>query len=136
MFSFLLFFIALSIAPLVTYFTAKSNYKSHEHIRETITYEIDENDIALKGSSFQSSFTWDKIYGVGESKSFFLIYQSKQMANILLKRDFTPEQTIIFKEIVNAQHGIKVKLKKVNTVPSFQRGEKMWDFNFQLIENY
>ena len=98
--------------PVQVYFAAKRNYKSTGRISETIAYEFDKEHIQLTGESFNSKLTWDKIYSVTENKDWVLIWQNRQIANVVPKRDFKDGQLQAFKDIVKLQSGLKNKLKK------------------------
>jgi c-di-AMP phosphodiesterase-like protein len=98
--------------PLQVKLTAKRNYKSNRRMGERITYEFDKELIQLTGESFNSKMTWGKIYRVTENKDYFLIWQNRQVANIIPKRDLNKNEIQTFKEIVNHQKGIRNKLRK------------------------
>ena len=98
--------------PVQIYFTAKKNYKSNGRISETINYEFDKENIQLLGESFNSTLTWEKIYSVTENKDWILIWQSRQVANVIPKRDFINGDLQTFKSIVNSHRGLKNKLRK------------------------
>ena len=109
----LIFGLFISIGqPVLIYFTAKKNYMSNGRISETINYEFDKESIQMTGESFNSKLTWDKIYSVTENKFWILIWQNRQSANVVPKRDFKNGELQIFKNIVNSQVGLKNKLKK------------------------
>lgn len=115
-FSWFLLFFGLFISfgqPIMIYFSAKKNYMSNGRISETIIYEFDKECIQITGDSFNSKLTWDKIYKMTENKDWVLIWQSRQTASVIPKRDFKNGELLIFKDIVNAQSGLKNKLKKV-----------------------
>jgi hypothetical protein len=94
------------------YFNAKSSYKSDGRISETITYEFDKENIQVIGESFNSKLTWDKIYSVTENKEWVLIWQNRQIANVVPKRDFKDGELQTLKGIIKLQSGLKNKLKK------------------------
>lgn len=94
------------------YFNAKSSYKSDGRISETITYEFDKENIQVIGESFNSKLTWDKIYSVTENKEWVLIWQNRQIANAVPKRDFKHGELQTLKGIIKLQSGLKNKLKK------------------------
>jgi len=98
--------------PVQIYFTAKKNYKSNGRISETINYEFDKENIQLIGESFNSTSTWEKIHSVTENKDWILIWQSRQVANVIPKRDFRNGDFQTFKNIVNSHSGLKNKLRK------------------------
>ncbi|MDD3489913.1 MAG: YcxB family protein [Paludibacter sp.] len=111
---FLLFFgFFISVGqPIILYFITKKNYMSNGRISETIIYEFDYESILVTGESFNSRLTWDKVYSVTENKDWILIWQNRQSANVLPKRDFKNEELQLFKEIVNSHSELKNKLKK------------------------
>lgn len=98
--------------PIQLYFAAKRNYKSNGRISETIIYEFDKENIQTIGESFNAKLTWDKIYSVTENKDWVLIWQNRQIANVVPKRDFKDGELLAFKDIVKLQSGLKNKLKK------------------------
>lgn len=108
----ILFIVAfVSALPAVTYFSAKSNYKSNQRISETILYEFSDDIMITTGESFSANLTWEKVYSVTETKNWVLIWQNKQVANIVPKRDFYNDDLLRFKEIVRKHKGVKNKLK-------------------------
>ena len=109
----LIFGLFLSVGqPVLVFFTAKKNYRSNGRISETINYEFDNENIQITGESFNSKLTWNKIYSVTENKDWILIWQSRQIANVVPKRDFKNGELQAFKDILNLQVGLKNKLKK------------------------
>lgn len=98
--------------PLVTYFSSKSAYQSNPRLSEAIVYEFDKEHINVKGESFNSQLTWNKVYRVTETKEWVLIWESSQLAHIVPKRDFRNTDFQLFKEIVKSHKGIKNKLKE------------------------
>ncbi|MCB0515263.1 MAG: YcxB family protein [Chitinophagales bacterium] len=100
------------VIAILVYFYAIRNYKSNRRISETINYEFDSENIQITGESFSSKLTWNKIYSVTENKDWILIWQSRQIANIVPKRDFKEGELQAFKDIVKSQSGLKNKLKK------------------------
>jgi hypothetical protein len=105
------FFISIG-QPILVYFSTKKNYISNSRISETIIYEFDNKSILMTGESFNSRLTWDKIYSVTENKDWILIWQNRQTANVVPKRDFKNGELQIFKDIVNTHNELKNKLKK------------------------
>lgn len=97
--------------PAQVYFTAKSNYKSDKRISEKIDYQFDSEEIRVSGESFNSRLTWDKIYSVTESKDCVLIWQNRNIANVIPKRDFKNDELELFKEMVK-KAGLKNDFKK------------------------
>lgn len=99
------------LVPIFAYTSAKKGYASNSRIKESITYEFDGKWIAIKGESFETKLTWDKIYKVVEAKQFFLIYPQKKIANILPKKDMTGKDQLSFREIVKGIPNLNHKLK-------------------------
>jgi hypothetical protein len=58
----------LAFIPLITFFGAKRNYKANKRIQEPIEYQIDSEFLKIKGESFNSQQTWDKISKVTKKK--------------------------------------------------------------------
>lgn len=98
--------------PISVYFSAKKNYRSNGRISEMINYEFDTENIQITGESFNSKLTWEKIYNVTENKDWILIWQNRQVANVVPKRDFKDGELQAFKNIVRSHGGLKNKLKK------------------------
>jgi hypothetical protein len=109
----LIFGLFLTIGlPVQVYFAAKRNYRSNGRISETIIYEFDNEYIQLTGESFNSKLTWDKIYSVTENKDWILIWQNRQIANVVPKRDFKIGELQALRDIVKSHSGVKNKLEK------------------------
>ena len=98
--------------PIITYRSAKTNYSSNQRVSENMTYEFDDSEISIEGESFNTTLTWDKVFKVSESKDFILIWQSRQTANAIPRRDFSNDKFVKFRQIVSGIDGIKNKLKK------------------------
>ena len=73
------------IIPISIYFTSKRTYYK-TRIDETMIYTITDDTIRVKGETFESIFTWDKIYKVSETRSWILIWQTKITAKLYLKK--------------------------------------------------
>ncbi|QEC69155.1 hypothetical protein FRZ67_18225 [Panacibacter ginsenosidivorans] len=55
--------------PLLTYFTSRKNYTTNNRISEPIEYTIENSGLSIKGESFTSTLTWDKLYKVSKTKN-------------------------------------------------------------------
>ncbi|MEY4902926.1 MAG: hypothetical protein RLZZ292_741 [Bacteroidota bacterium] len=97
------------IMPLTAYFSAKKSYAAYPRISETIEYQFEEDNLVIKGESFNSQLTWDKIYKVTQKKNWLLIWQNSQMANIIPQRDLLEGQIKDLKTILN-RHNVKNNL--------------------------
>ena len=99
----------MGILPFVTFLTARSNYSSNKRITETIEYEFGNDNLAIKGESFSSQLSWNKIYKVSKLKNFILIFQTKQIANVIPRRDVWEGDITKLKEILDS-HNVKNNL--------------------------
>ena len=98
------------VYPLLIYFNTKKNFYSNKRLQEKIGYEFSNEKIIVSGETFTTEMDWSKIYRVVELKSWVLIYQSIQTANIIPKESFNGCLDE-FREIVKSS-GVKSKLKK------------------------
>ncbi len=87
--------------PVRYYIAGKSSFKRNQRLHETHHYEIDQNSIHIKGDSFESTFTWDKTAGVSENKNSFFIWQQKNIANIVPKRNLTVSDIDFLRQMAN-----------------------------------
>ena len=99
----------LGIVPLMTYFNAKKNYSSNKRISEEIEYRFEENYLDIHGESFNSQYTWDKIYKITQTQNWVLIWHNRQVANPIPKRDIWKGELADLKDIV-VKHRVKNNL--------------------------
>ncbi len=98
--------------PFVLYISFRKNYFSNNNrISEDITYTFDNESINIKGKTFNSSFTWDNIYMVAESKRWLLLYQNKYAVNIIPKDKILKEDIEALKSIIMNYKSVKNKFK-------------------------
>ncbi len=95
--------------PLLTYFGSKRSFVTNKRISETIEYQFGKELLFIKGESFTAQLTWDKIYKVSQNKNWILIWQNKQVANVIPKRDIWEGDVIELKEILQT-HKVKNNL--------------------------
>jgi len=98
------------LVPFSIYRGAKKNFLSYGRLNEKIVYEFKENGIIVTGESFTSELDWSKTYKVTELKNWILIYQNRQLANVIPKISFSSKLTE-FRTLVRSKN-IKEKLKK------------------------
>jgi hypothetical protein len=103
-------FLTIGLRILI-YFAAKRNYESDGRISETIIYEFNNDTFQLTGESFSAKLTWDKVYKLTESKDWVFIWQSKQLAHVIPKRDFKEGEFQQFKNILKLHSELNNKLK-------------------------
>ncbi|MCE1198949.1 MAG: YcxB family protein [Marinilabiliales bacterium] len=102
--------IILGVMPLSVYRTAKKNYASHAKLREKIVYELSEERFRQIGETFQAEMDWSTVYKVQELKDWILIYQNRQIANLLPKAEMG-EQLPEFREMIR-RLGIRAKMRR------------------------
>lgn len=95
--------------PAMTYFAAKKNYATNHRISENIEYIFEEDHLQIKGSSFTTQLTWDKLYKVTETKNWIFIWHTAQTANPIAKKDIWEEQVAELKVLLDI-HNVKNKL--------------------------
>ena len=95
--------------PLLTYFGSKRSFTTNKRISETIEYQFGKDLLFIKGESFTAQLTWDKIYKVSKTKNWILIWQNKQVANVISRRDIWEGDITELKEILQT-HKVKNNL--------------------------
>ncbi len=101
----------LVLLPVLIYVKCKSNFNAKNRFTERMEWVVDDEWFAMKGETFESKMTWDKVHQVVETKEVFLIYQSKILAHILSKREMSREQVQGFRGVVSGVLGMKKKLR-------------------------
>ncbi len=99
----------LGFQPLITWFTARSNFRSNTRNGETIDYLFESNRLTVKGESFKTEISLAKIYKVTKSKRWLFIWQGKQIANVISRQDLTAGQLASIKDLL-AENGVKNNL--------------------------
>lgn len=98
--------------PLSFIYLAKKNFTSRNRITEKLIYKINIETIEIKGETFETKLNWEKIHKVKETKNWFLIYTSKNIANILPKRTIDKDSIIHLKSLLKRVPNLKLKLIK------------------------
>ncbi len=99
------------LLPVSIFLSAKKNFYSNARLQEEVEYEFYWNKMKTKGSSFNSEIEWKKSYKIVELKKWFLIYQSRQVANLIPKRSLDGSQLSELRNIFRNLVDVKVKLK-------------------------
>ena len=108
-FQFIFGFFIIAILPFSIYRSGKKNFSSHGRLQEKIIYEFTDERIKITGETFNSELDWTKTYKITELKNWILIYQNRQIANILSKDSFG-DKISEFRTLVKSKN-IKAKLK-------------------------
>jgi hypothetical protein len=101
--------IGLSVIPLMTYLSAKRNFKAVSRIGETIEYHVKKDGITLQGESFTTDYKWIQLYKVTANASFICIWQTPQVANFIPRRAVSAEQMTALKRILD-KNLVRIKL--------------------------
>ena len=103
-------FFIIAILPFSIYRGGKKNFSTNGRLQEKIIYEITDEKIKQIGETFNSDMDWTKIYKILELNDWILIYQNRQIANLITKDSFG-DNLYDFRELVKSK-GIKAKLRK------------------------
>ncbi|ASS47426.1 MAG: hypothetical protein A3D31_16425 [Candidatus Fluviicola riflensis] len=93
--------IGLLVVPMMTYLTAKRNFKAIPRIGETIEYQVKKDGITLQGESFTTDYKWNELYGVSKNKHFVLIWQTPRVANFIPRRAVSDDQLAELKRLLD-----------------------------------
>jgi YcxB-like protein len=99
----------IAVLPFTIYRNAKKNFSTHGILQETIIYEFTDDKIKMIGESFNSEMDWTKIHKIVELKNWILIYQNRQIANVIPKESFG-DNLSGFKLLAKSK-GIETKFK-------------------------
>jgi hypothetical protein len=92
--------IFLLLLPLMIYVQAKRNFKNNRRVSEQIEYVFEDKNLIIAGESFNSTMTWDKILKVTKTKRWLLVWQTKNMANLIPLKDIWDGDILNLKEIL------------------------------------
>ena len=92
--------IAIVLLFCTTYFTSKKSFATNQMIREPIEYHVGAENLSLKGESFNSQISWEKVHKVTLQKNWLLVWHSSQSANVIPKRDISEDQLVELKGIL------------------------------------
>ncbi len=95
--------------PVITYFAAMRNYSTNLRISELIEYDFERDYLVAKGESFNYQYTWNKVYKVVETNNWIFIFQNKQNADCIPKRNFTGTELNQLRMILQA-HAVRNNL--------------------------
>jgi hypothetical protein len=100
------------VQPTAIYWTIKRNYDSSNHLGEKLQIKISEHQINIRGESFYTELSWDKIFKVDEETDHLLIYQNNLSAIIISKKDLAPPEIKEFRRIVKAIASFPIHLRE------------------------
>lgn len=94
------------IVPFSIIRGAKRNYSSNRIMNGDITYDFDEEGVTISGESFTSTIDWANIYAIKVTSSWVLIWQSKQVANVIPRRDISDAQIAALESLASKKQEI------------------------------
>lgn len=101
--------IILVLYSSFVYFSVGKAYSKNIRASENMEYRFDGSNLVIKGESFKSELSWDKIPKVTQTKNWLLIWQGGQIANAIPKRDIPDGLPAELKAIL-AKNGVKNNL--------------------------
>ena len=105
--------IVMALLPLFLYLSARSIYRSSYAIQSTVFYEFSDTEIRARAEKFTYTQSWDLVYKVEESKSWFMIFTNRINAIYLKKENFEDIADLeVLKSLIRAKSHIKQKLRK------------------------
>jgi hypothetical protein len=108
----LIYFVIILALPAFILIQARSSFQSHKSLHEKMTYIFSTEGIQVNGESFSTNSNWTAIVKVRETRKRILLFQSNNLANILLKKNMSSDDLLRFREMVSQIQGLKVKLRK------------------------
>ncbi len=88
---------------------ANDNYKTQKGYESDINYVINNEEIIVKGNSFESKHTWDFIFQTMELNNIFVLYANKLTASIIPKRCIVEDTLVAFRELIKDKQLSKKK---------------------------
>ena len=93
--------IILLISPNVLVLISLRSYSTNPTLQQSRTYIFAEDCIIVKGLGFESTFKWEYIIKLKETKTFLLLFSSKKSAQFIEKNKLTkPELDFIKSKVV------------------------------------
>lgn len=96
--------IILAGLPLFISIMAIVNFKNSKRLSETIEYQFEENYLNVIGESFKSQMSWEKLHKVTKTKHWILIFQTRQIANLIPLRDIWAGDILHLKSILDLKN--------------------------------
>ena len=106
---FILPIVMLGLSPALIYFQARSAYRTNTRLQEDIYYDFGQENLTVKGDSFSTTMTWEKIYKVKKTTNWLFIYTNRFIANPISQKDLFDSDLQHLKEILD-RHKVKNNL--------------------------
>jgi hypothetical protein len=93
--------------PITTIIQIKKIYKTNKIFQETLTYNLNNTAIHIKGATIDSTQNWAHFFKIVETKEFFMLYQGEAVATLLDKKMFVPNDVPTFQRFIKSLNVIK-----------------------------
>jgi len=100
----------LLVFTLLIIRSTKKIYRENKVFHEKLTYHLDNEKITIMGETVNSTYNWNRLFKIKETRTFFLLYHDSIIANWLDKKMFSAEEIIEFQKFANSLN-IKKELK-------------------------
>jgi len=92
----------LLLSPIFTLVQIKKLYNTNAIFKEEINYVLNNDAIQIKGSTVNSTQSWNHFYQIKETKAFLMFYHGKNVATLLDKQMFSDADLIEFKSFIKS----------------------------------
>lgn len=100
----------LTALPLSVYISSRKAYKTIAQLRESVLYSMDDNSVMAKGETYDITYAWNDIFKVTATRNWVFIWQDKQRALPLARKDFPDLEIAGLKDILD-RNNVKNNLK-------------------------
>lgn len=83
------------------YLGAKRTFKTDARVREMIRYVFEDAKLIIRGESFESVLSWDRVYKVTRSKRWLLIWQNNMLANAIAMANLDEQKLSYLRGVLN-----------------------------------
>lgn len=106
-FLYALFFVAFTFG--LRYFGAKRNFKAVKRYSAEIIYIFDDEKLTIESEDFKTEIKINSFVKFTQAKNWIFMWTSRQIANIIPKRNISEKDYLILKEIL-AKNKVKNNL--------------------------
>jgi len=110
--NYLMLIVLLSIflfSPVLVIIQAKKFYNSNRIFQESLDYQITNETLHVKGTTVDSIQKWNHFYKLKDTKNFLMFFHGENVATLLQKEMFKPEELKEFYEFINS---LDLKMEK------------------------
>ncbi len=99
--------------PISLYLTSKRNFNSNYRLQEEIECELSNDNMKMRGETFNTESDLNQTYKIEELKNWFLLFQNRTIFNLIPKKGMTVEEINtarnIFRNVKNNRTILKLK---------------------------